>query len=101
MISSIEKGMKYTGNNGTKRTGQPYHIYFSYEINVIANSMERPLGILYTTILINFHLQTKGDDTVCRSTVNFDYRRLQPRITRIKKIQHGTKNEVKWKEARC
>ena len=95
MISSSEKGLKYTGNNGTKRTGQPYLISSSYEINLIANSMERRLGIRNTTILINFHRQIKGDDAVCRSTVNLAYRRLQPRTTRIQKIQQGTKNEGK------
>ena len=62
MISSLEKGVKYTGNNGTKRTGQPYLISSSHEINLIANSMERRLGLRYTTILINCHRQTKGDD---------------------------------------
>ena len=62
--------------------------------------MERRLGLRYTTILINVHRQTKGDDAVCRSTVNLAYRRHQPRITRIQKIQQVTKNEGKRKEAR-
>ena len=100
MIRSLEKGVKYTGNNGTKITGQPYLISSSYEINPVANSMERRLGLRYTNFLINCHHQTKGDDEVCRSTVNLSYRRLQPRITRIQKIQQGTKNEGNWKEAR-
>ena len=62
--------------------------------------MERHLGLRYTTILINCHRQTKGDNAVCRSTVNLAYKRLQPRITKVQKIQQGTKNEGKWKEAR-
>ena len=62
--------------------------------------MEKSFGLCYTTLLINFHCQTYGDNAVCRSTVNLAYRRLQPKITRIQKIQHGTKNEGKWKEAR-
>ena len=62
--------------------------------------MERRLGLRYTTILINCHRQTKGDDAVCRSTVNLAYRRLLPKITRVQKIQQGTKNEGKWKESR-
>ena len=82
----------------TKTT--PYLISTSYEINLIAKSMERRLGLRYTTLLINCHRQTKGDDAVCRSTVNLAYRILQPRITRIQKIQQGTKNEGKWKEER-
>ena len=71
-----------------------------YEINIIANSVERRLGLRYTTLLINFHRQTNGDNEVCRSTVNLAYRRLLPKITRVQKIQQGTKNEGKWKEAR-
>ena len=34
-----------------------------------------------------------------RSTVNLAFRRLKPKITKIQKIQQGTKNEGKWKEA--
>ena len=100
MISYLEKGVKYTGNNKTKKNGRPYLISSSHEINLIANSMERRLGLRYTTLLINFHRHTKGDNAVCRSTVNLAYKRLQPRIKKIQKIQQGTKNEGKWKEAR-
>ena len=62
--------------------------------------MVKRLGLRYTTLLINFHRQTNGDNAVCRSTVNLAYRRLQPKITRVQKIQQRTKNEDKWKEAR-
>ena len=92
--------MKYTGNNGTKRSGQSYLISSSHEINLIADSMERRLGLRYTTLIINCHRHTKGDNAVCRSTVNLAYKILQPRITKIQKIQQGTKNEGNWKEAR-
>ena len=51
-----------------------------YEINLIANSMERRLVLRYTTLLINCHRQTNGDNAVCRSTVNLAYRRLLPLI---------------------
>ena len=80
MISSLEKEVKYTGNNETKNNGRPYLISSSYEINMIVNSMERRLGLQYTTLLINCHRQTKGDNAVCRSTVNLAYRRLLPLI---------------------
>ena len=70
-----------------------------YEINIIANSMERCIGLRYTTLLINCHRQTNGDNAVCRSTINLACRRLLPKITRVQKIQQGTKNESKWKEA--
>ena len=100
MISSLEKGVKYTGNNETKNHGRPYLISSSYEINHIADSMGKRLGLRYTTLLINCHRQTNGENAVCTSTVNLAYRRLQPKITRVQKIQQGTKNEGKWKEAR-
>ena len=64
MIGYLEKGVKYTGNNGTKRKGQSYLISSSHEINLIANSMERCLGLQYTTILINCHRHTNGDNAV-------------------------------------
>ena len=51
-----------------------------YEINLIANSMERRLVLRYTTLLINCHRQTNGDNAVCRSIVNLAYRRLLPLI---------------------
>ena len=51
-----------------------------YEINLIPNSMERRLVLRYTTLLINCHRQTNGDNAVCRSTVNLAYKRLLPLI---------------------
>ena len=62
MITSLEKGVKYTGNHNKKIHGSPYLISSSYEINLIANSMERRLGLRYTTILINWHRQLLFDD---------------------------------------
>ena len=100
MISSLEKGVKYTGNTGTKRSGQPYLLSSPHEINLLANSMEGRLGLRCTTLLINCHRYTNGYNAVCLSTVYLAYKRLQPRITKIQKIQQGTKNEGKWKKAR-
>ena len=62
--------------------------------------MQKRLGLCYTTLLINYHRQTHGDNWVIRSTVNLDFRRLQPEITKTKRIQQGTKNDEKWKKAR-
>ena len=61
--------------------------------------MENRLGLRYTTHLVNRHLHQNGFDAVCKSTDNLAFLRLQSKITRIQKIQHGTKNEGKWKEA--
>ena len=63
------------------------------------NSMQNRLGLRYTTLLINSHRQTHGDNAVSRSTVNLAFSRLQPKMTKIQKIQQGTKNEGEWKEA--
>ena len=95
-ISSLEKELKYTGNNETKKHGRPYLISSSSEINIIANSMEKLFGFCYMTLLIYCRCQTNDDNAVCRSTVNLAYRRLQTKITRFQKIQQGTKNEGKW-----
>ena len=100
MISSLEKGVKYTVNNETKNHGRPYLISSSSEINIIADSMVKRLGLRYTTLHINCHRQKNGDTAVCRSTVNLAFRRIQRKITRVQKIQQGTKNEGKWKEER-
>ena len=90
----------YTGGNVTKKHGRPYLFYSSSEINLVVNSMQNRLGLCYTTLLINFHRHTHGDNAVSKSTVNLAFRRLQPKITKIKRIQQGTKNEGNWKEAR-
>ena len=100
MISYLEKGVKYTGNNETKNHGRTYLISSSSEINLIANSMEKCLGLCYTALLINCHHQTHGDNAVCSYAFNLVYMRLQSKRTRVQKIQQGTNNEGKWKEAR-
>ena len=62
--------------------------------------MENKLVLRYTTHLFKFRLHHKGFNAVCKSTVNLTFLRLQPKRTRIQKIQQGTKNEGKWKESR-
>ena len=99
LISCIEKGVNYTGKNVTKKHGRPYLLSSYSEINLLANSMENRLSLRFMTLLINYHRHTHGDNAVSRSTVNLAFRRLQPKITKIKKIQQGMKNEGKCKEA--
>ena len=100
MISCNEKGDKYTGKNVTKNHGRPYLLSSSSEINMLANSMQNRLGLRYATLFINLHRHTHGDNSVSNSAVNLAFRRLQPKIIKIEKIQQGTKNEGKCKEAR-
>ena len=100
VISCIEQWVKYTGRNLSKKHGRPYLLSSSYEINMLADSIQKRLELLYTTLLINFHPHIHGDNTVSRSTVDLAFRRLQHKITKIQKIQQGTKNEGNWKEAR-
>ena len=97
VISCIEQEDKYTGRNVTKQHGRPYLLSSYYEINLLANSMQNRLGLRYTTLLIHFHRQKHGDNAVSRSTVNLDFRILQPKITKNQIIKQGTKNEGKWK----
>ena len=98
LISCIELGVKYTGRNVTKNHGRPYLLYSSYEINLIANSRQNCLGLRYTTLLINFHRQTQGENAVSRFTVNLAFMILQPKITKINKTKKGTNNEGKWND---
>ena len=37
----IEQGVKYTGINVTKNHGRPYLVSYSYEINLLADSMKK------------------------------------------------------------
>ena len=103
MVNKCKQMKKeYTGNNYnlSRHFNLSYLISNVDEINLLANSMENRLGLTYTTKLLNCHRHQNGVDAVCRSTVNLAFSRLAPKITRIEKIQQGTKNEGKWKEAR-
>ena len=62
--------------------------------------MQNRLGLCYTTILINCHSQPHGENAVSKSTVNVAFKILQPKITKIKKIQQGKNNEGQWKALR-
>ena len=96
-----EMDQEYTGNNNvTRNLNPPYLLSNLDELNILADLMKNRLGTRYTTQLINCHCYHKGFYAVCKSTVNLAFLRLQPKITRIQKIQQGTKNEGKWKEAR-
>ena len=99
--TSKEMEQQYTGNNNvTRHLNTPYLVSNVDELNILANSMENRLGLIYTTKFINCHRHRNGFDAVCRSTVNLAFLRLTPKITKIQKIQQGTENEGKWKEAR-
>ena len=73
LIGCIEQGVNYTGINATKNHGRRYLLYYSYEINMLADSMQNCLGLCYTTTLINCHRQTRGDNSVSRSTFNLAF----------------------------
>ena len=91
---------EHTGNNCTRHLGQPYLLSNTDELNILEDAMENKIDLLYTTQLINCHRHHKCFNSVCNSTVNLAFLRLQPKRIRIQKIQQGTKNEGKWKEAR-
>ena len=69
------------------------------ELNILTYATENKIGLRYTTHVINCHHHHKGFNAVRKYTVNIDFFRLQPKRTRIQKIQQGTNNEGKWKEA--
>ena len=79
-----EMEQEHTGNNNvTQHLNPPYLLSNLDELNILADSMEKILGICYTTQLVNFHRHQNGFYTVCKSTVNLDFLRLQPKIIRI------------------
>ena len=90
---------QYTGKY-YKALWSTLHFKNPDELNILANVTENKLGLRYTTHLINCHRHHKGFNAVCKSTVNLAFLRIQPKRKKIQKIQQGTKNEVKWKEAR-
>ena len=102
MVNKCEEmEQDYTGNNNVIRhLNPPYLLSNLDELNILADSMENRLGLRYTTQLINFHRYRSGFDAGCRSSVNLAFLRLQPKITRIQKIQQGAKKKGKGKEAR-
>ena len=77
---------EYTGNNCTRHFGQPYLLSNPDKRNILADAMEKKLGLRYTTHLINCHRHHKVFNAVCNSTVDIAFLRLQPKITRIQKI---------------
>ena len=90
LISCKYQGVKYTGINISKKHGRPYLLSFYYEINLITNSMQSRLVFRYTTLFINCHRQTQSDNAVSRYTINLVFWILQPKVTKIHKIQQGT-----------
>ena len=76
IISCIEKGVKYTGKNVTKKHGRPYLISSSSEINLIANSMEKRLGLCYTNLINNWHHRIGTiTQTINNFSLNHNHRR--------------------------
>ena len=59
--TSKEMEQQYTGNNNvTRHLNPPYLVSNVDELNILANSMENRLGLIYTTKLINCHRHRNG-----------------------------------------
>ena len=70
-----------------------------YFLNILA-SPDVLTWSCYKTHLLTCHHHHEGFNTVCKSTVNLAFLRLQPKRIQIQRIQQGTNNEGKHKEAR-
>ena len=81
--------------------GRPYLLKDPNEPNILGDCTENRRGLRYKTSLINYHCKTQVFNALCTSTVYLAFNRLQPLKTKIQKIQQGTKNEGKRKEAKC
>ena len=95
-----EMEQQYTENNCTRHLNPPYLLSNLDELNILVHATENILCLRYATHLINCCCHQNDFDAVCKSTVNLPFLRLQPKITIIQKMQQGTKNKGKWKEAR-
>ena len=62
--------------------------------------MQNRPGLLYTMLLIDCCRHTHGEIAVSKSSAKLSSMRLQPKITKIQKIQQGMKNKDERKEAR-
>ena len=74
---------EHTGNDCTRRLGQPYLLSDPDELNILSDAMEKNFGLCYTTHLVNCHRHHKGFNAVCKSAVNIAFLRLQPKRTRM------------------
>ena len=61
--------------------------------------MEQHCGFRMTTYIVNEHIRDKGNEEVYRFTVMAAFYRMQPLVTRIRKVQSGGYND-NWIEAR-
>ena len=78
-----ETEQEYTGNNFKNHFSPIYLLSNKDELNILVDAMKNRLGLRYTTHLINCCCHHNGFDSVCKSTVNISFFRLQPKITRI------------------
>ena len=61
-----EMEQQYTANNNvTRHLNPPYLVSNVAELNILANSTENRLGLMYTIKLINCHRHRNGFDAVC------------------------------------
>ena len=85
---------EYTGNNNLTRYFNPSYLVSNLdELNILADSSGKQTWPHVQHQAPSCHRHRNGFDAVCRSTVNLAFLRLAPKITRIKKIQQGTKDE--------
>ena len=95
----IEMEVQYKGNSISNYTSRSQLLKASNEINILVDCRGKHPGIHYTISQIKFHLKTQGIDAVCKCNVNLAFNRPKQK-TKTQKIQKGTNNEGKWKDAR-
>ena len=94
VIKCKEMEQEYTGtNNVTSHLNPPHLVSNLEELNILVDSMEKRLGLRYTSQLINCRRYQNGFDEVCKTTFNLAFLILQLNRTTIKKIQQVTNNE--------
>ena len=59
-----EMEQEYTGNNITRHLNPPYLLSNLDELNILVDSMEKILGLRYTTLLISCYRHQNSVDAV-------------------------------------
>ena len=87
--------------NITKYFGQRNLLIILYELNILSDAMENHLGLRYTTHLINCHRHREYFNAVCNCTVDLEFLRLQPKITKCRIFNKVWRMRVSRKKHDC
>ena len=100
VLEQLENDSGYNGTYDQSKKGRKITIKRgSKEEQLIATYMEQHCGFRMTTYIVNEHRRDEGNEEVSRFAIMAAFYRMQPLVTRIRKVQSGGYND-NWIEAR-